>query len=202
VEWARSFTDAGVSGLQLAYPYFVGNGPTVGGYEGTARVSSFNLVVAPNGDAIVTGLMTESVAFGDPPLSSGSQDLFFARFDAGGDHVWSRTAGGPVFYSPPAMSVTPGGEIVSAAFSAPIPGAPQGSIDFGGGPLAPGVAVARLAQDGAHLASTVLPADALGSAWLTTGAAGGQVCVTGNVTSPITISGKSGAGMFVGCFPL
>jgi hypothetical protein len=201
-QWVRSFSDTTNGGWIPAYSYFYGAGSLVAGVQLAPNATAFELGVAPNDDAVVTGLMSESVAFGDPPTTAPEPlTVFYAAFNTEGEHVWSRTAGGPVPNIPPAIAITPWGELLTAAFAQDIPGGPSGTLDFGGGPLPFGVGVGHLAGDGSHIASLGLPATWIDS-WLAVGAAPGGVCVTGKAFEPIQIGGDSSTGMFLACFLL
>ena len=102
-----------------------------------------NLVLAARG--------TSSIDFGGGPLqSAGAYDLFLARFDPAGKHLWSRRFGDGAnqFDDGYALAVDPAGQIAVA-------GDFQGTIDLGGGPLiAKNIGdpfLARFAPDGQHL---------------------------------------------------
>jgi len=50
--------------------------------------------VAPNGDVIVAGEFFGSVDFGGGALNTaGNSDIAVARFDASGNHLWSKRFG-------------------------------------------------------------------------------------------------------------
>jgi len=82
-----------------------------------------NLVLAARG--------TSSIDFGGGALqSAGAYDLFLARFDPAGKHLWSKRFGDGAnqFDDGYALAVDPTGQIALA-------GDFQGTVDFGGGPL-------------------------------------------------------------------
>jgi hypothetical protein len=86
---------------------------------------------------------------GSPMASAGGHDLFLARFDADGRHLWSRSLGGEEDrQSSLALARAPDGGVV-------IGGEMDGTIDFGHGPVTAAGSdegfVARYAADGEHL---------------------------------------------------
>ena len=101
------------------------------------------------GNVVLVGSFSGSVDFGGGPLkSAGTVDVFIAKLDAGGAHLWSKSFGdvGPQF----ANSVA-----VDGAGNAVVVGHFSGSVDFGGGPLvgtgSDDAFIAKLDAGGAHL---------------------------------------------------
>jgi hypothetical protein len=85
--------------------------------------------VDATGAAVVTGYYRGSVDFGGGPLaSSGISDVFIAKIDGAGKHVWSRRAGGTGDDRAWAVATDHAGNVVVAGFF-------SDTIDFGGGPL-------------------------------------------------------------------
>lgn len=80
-----------------------------------------------NGDIVATGYFPDTIDFGGGPLpSTGSTDFFVARFDALGNHLWSKRFGD--------MQSQTGNDIaVDAQGRIYVVGEMQGSIDFGDG---------------------------------------------------------------------
>ena len=81
------------------------------------------------GNVYVTGSFSGTIDFGGGALTSaGGTDVFVAKLDKDGNHVWSRQFGDASAQSGKAVAVDKGGNVVVA-------GEVAGSIDFGGGPL-------------------------------------------------------------------
>lgn len=100
------------------------------------------------GDVFLAGGLVGSVDFGGGSrTSAGSSDVFAARFDAAGSHLWSARFGDAGYQGAEAIAV-------DAAGNAVITGALQSSANFGGGDSAGAggddLFVARFATDGAH----------------------------------------------------
>jgi hypothetical protein len=111
------------------------------------------------GNTVVTGTFRETINFGGPMLTSaGSEDIFVAKLNALGGHVWSKSFGDSSSQTPYAMAVSPGSNRVV------LTGVYDGQIDFGGGPLPTAVGVetifvASLNNDGSHHFSKSFPQD-------------------------------------------
>jgi hypothetical protein len=117
-------------------------------------------VAIDSGDNVVTvGTLTGSVSFGGELLeSAGGKDIFVAKLDASGEHLFSRRFGdaGPLQYAE-AVAITRDDDIL-------VSGVSDGVIDFGGGPISVPVGacpaetwceqagfVAKLDPSGSHL---------------------------------------------------
>ena len=97
--------------------------------------------MAPNGDVIVAGEFFGSVDFGGGALNTaGNSDIAVARFDASGNHLWSKRFGD--FNE---QRVT--GIAVDDSGNPWLTGYFVGGLDFGSFD----VFVAKLAGDGTHL---------------------------------------------------
>jgi hypothetical protein len=101
------------------------------------------------GNVVIAGLFWGTVDFGGGPLtSSGDWDLYVAKFDAAGNHLWSRRFGDASGQLARAMCLDPQGNILFAGHF-------YGSVDFGGGPITSAgdadVFVAKLDPDGHHI---------------------------------------------------
>ncbi|WP_437937630.1 nucleotide-binding protein [Sorangium sp. So ce341] len=89
--------------------------------EGLAVDGAGNIVLA--GFSLGAGL-----DFGGRPLpSAGSSDIFVAKLDPDGHHVWSRSYGDPGSQNASAVAVDPWGNVL-------VTGGFAGSVNFGGGP--------------------------------------------------------------------
>jgi len=91
--------------------------------------AAFGSAVDVSGNIFITGLLKGSTSFGGPMLGSmGSGDVFLAKFDAGGNHLWSRRFGDASGQHGCGVEVDgAGGAIAWGGF--------KGSVDFGGGLL-------------------------------------------------------------------
>jgi hypothetical protein len=81
------------------------------------------------GNVFVTGIINGTVDFGGGPLVVVTQtDVFLAKFDTGGSHLWSQRFGdfGPDFGN--ALAIDNLGNVI-------ITGGFQNTVDFGGGPF-------------------------------------------------------------------
>ncbi len=81
------------------------------------------------GNVIVTGELSGTADFGGGPLTSaGGVDVFVAKFDASGNHLWSKRYGAASDQLCNSVDVDGSGNIF-------ITGELNGTTDFGGGPL-------------------------------------------------------------------
>jgi hypothetical protein len=115
------------------------------GGEGNDQIR--RMAVDGNGNIFVLGTFQDSLDLGGGKLTSaGVNDLFLARFDASGRHVWSKRIGN-------AFNEVAGGIAVDRAGNLIVTGSYDKDLDFLGTPLlAAGesdVFVARLTADGA-----------------------------------------------------
>jgi hypothetical protein len=138
------------SGAPSAYPYgvlvaFGPGGDYLFGKALPAQVEAF--AVDASGSMVLAGHFGGTVDFGGGPLvgSADSLDVWIAKLDAAGQHVWSRWYAGSAIVS--ALELGPGGEILLTARTA-------ATVDFGGGPLGgagTSLIVAKLDPEGGHL---------------------------------------------------
>jgi hypothetical protein len=79
------------------------------------------------GDIYAVGDLFGPVDFGGGPIASGAGGMFVVKLDAGGKHLWSKAF----------ASVA--GDVATVGMKAVVITGPtgSGSVDFGGGPLAP-----------------------------------------------------------------
>jgi hypothetical protein len=101
------------------------------------------------GNALLMGWFTTQVNFGGGPLvSAGWADVFVAKLDPDGNHLWSKRFGDGAGQFGRAIAVDRRDHVI-------LNGQVSGSIDLGGGPLASvgsyDVFVAKLDPDGNHL---------------------------------------------------
>ena len=81
-----------------------------------------------SGNVLIAGLFRETVDFGGGPLTATLGDMFIAKYDASGTHVWSGRAGGSSTDEAKSVAVEPSGNALTTGFFYYI-------ADFGGGPL-------------------------------------------------------------------
>ncbi len=88
-----------------------------------------SVAIGPANTIIVAGWFLGTVNFGGSNLtSSGGVDIFVAKFDADGDHVWSKKFGGLEDQRLESVAVDGSGNVV-------VTGYYDGTVDFGGGQL-------------------------------------------------------------------
>ncbi len=98
---------------------------------GVATSSDQGLAVATasNGDVVLCGFFNGTVNFGGQPLSAaGGNDIYVARFDANGNHAWSRRYGDTADQRCTALEVDAAGQVYFG-------GSMAGTVNFGGGDL-------------------------------------------------------------------
>jgi hypothetical protein len=103
-----------------------------------------------SGNVVLIGELNGSADFGGGALTStADNDLFVAKFDLNGAHLWSKRfddAG-----VPGRLAIDPSGAIM-------LTGSSQSALDFGGGSLpGPGGFLVELAPDGSHVWSRRFP---------------------------------------------
>jgi hypothetical protein len=82
-----------------------------------------------SGNVLITGLYYSTINFGGGVLtSSGSADVFVAKFTAAGAHAWSRTCGGTSYDSGRAVAADPSGNVL-------VGGSFSDEASFGGAPM-------------------------------------------------------------------
>lgn len=118
-------------------------------FGGTADDYGNAVAVDAGGAITLAGYFRNTADFGGGALASaGGQDAFVARFSPAGAHQWSRRVGAAGDDSARGVTFTTAGDVL-------VTGAFQGSVDFGGGPLASVGSgdqfVARYGPTGAHV---------------------------------------------------
>lgn len=118
-------------------------------FGGTSDQSITGVAVDGGGNVVITGSFAGSVDFGGGTLTSaGGLDAFVARFDALGNHLWSRTFGDASAQAGNGVAVDGSGDVFLTGYF-------EGTVSFGGGALASAgtqdVFVVRLDADGNHV---------------------------------------------------
>lgn len=163
VTWAKSFGDA--SG-QFAW----------------------SLAADGAGNTVIAGDLDGTIDFGGGALTGlGGTDVFLAKLDAGGNHVWSKQFGNAVLQSGQGVAIGPNGEVAITGFF-------QGTVNFGGGNLATAgltdIFVAKFDAAGNHVWSKKFGSssdDQLGLAVAVDSV--GAVIITGSFTGSINFGG-------------
>ncbi len=79
-------------------------------------------------NVLVTGFFRGTVDFGGGALTSAGWDIFVAKYDAAGAHLWSQRFGDTDLDGGGAIAVDGAGDVL-------VTGRFRGRVDFGGGPL-------------------------------------------------------------------
>ncbi|WP_437289175.1 nucleotide-binding protein [Sorangium sp. So ce406] len=98
-------------------------------FPGEGNQFAMAIEADPSGDVVVAGRAFGSVDFGGGELASrGSDDVFVARLDRDGEHLWSRIIGGTGADRCDRIAIGPSGDVLVA-------GGFHGDVDFGAGAL-------------------------------------------------------------------
>ena len=111
-----------------------------------------SVAVDDSGNALLTGYFWGMVDFGGGPLAStGQSDVFVAKLDANGNHLWSKRFGDAAFQVGASVAVDGSDNVLLTGFFG-------GTVDFGAGPLTSAgldqsadIFVAKLDPTGGHL---------------------------------------------------
>jgi hypothetical protein len=99
-------------------------------FGGTSYDAGQSLAVDSNGNVVVTGYFSGTIDLGGGPLSSaGGTDVFLAKLDPDGKHIWSKRFGDAMFQGGQSVAVGGAGDVF-------VTGNFKGTIDFGGDVLA------------------------------------------------------------------
>ncbi len=117
--------------------------------------SGYAIAVDGARNVLVTGWFQGTVDFGGGPLTNAggfdSFDIFVAKYDAAGAHLWSQSFGDTDSDRGSAIAVDADDNVL-------VTGRFQGTVDFGGGPLTSAgstdIFVTKFDAAGAHLFST------------------------------------------------
>ncbi len=123
-------TSAGAADVFLAKLTSAGGHVWSRHYGGTSSDIGEGLAVDPNGNVAVAGYFQGSADFGGGAIASaGANDVFAARYDGNGSHIWSRGWGGTSDDRSTGVAVDNLGNVV-------VTGNFLGAVDFGGGSIA------------------------------------------------------------------
>jgi hypothetical protein len=125
-----ALTCAGLRDIYVAKYDAAGNHQWSRGFGSIGYDEAWSVAVDRSNNVIVTGLFGRTVDFGGGPLTSaGEDDIFVAKYDGAGNHLWSRRYG--------SRDDDVGWDIaVDWADNILLTGAIEGTVDLGGGPLA------------------------------------------------------------------
>ncbi len=106
----------------------------------------YEVAVDSAGDVLIVGYFEGSIDLGGGVLTSaGGSDMFVAKLDGSGAHLWSKRFGGPI-------DDRGFGVAVDASDNVLLTGKSGSNVDFGGGPLAGlGAHVIKLDTNGEHV---------------------------------------------------
>ena len=147
------------------------------------------VAVDASGNAAITGAFGGTINFGGAVLTTaGSNDIFLAKLDAAGNHIFSKNFGNNSNQYGNSVAFTPAGEIV-------ITGYLGGAVDFGGGLLTSAgstdMFVAKFAADGTHQWSKIAGNSLAQIATSVAVQPAGDIIVTGNFAGQIDFGATS-----------
>jgi FlgD Ig-like domain len=173
------------------------------GFGGDGADIANTVVVDGAGNIVVSGQFTNTANFGGANLvSAGNTDIFLAKYDANGVHLWSKRFGGTGNDRTIELAVDGADNII-------ISGPFFNTVDFGGGPLVSAgssdMFLAKFDASGAHLFSKRFGGTSVDSGWGVATDAAGNIGVCAYFTGTINLGGGnlvSGGGndMVVGKF--
>jgi len=110
---------------------------------------AYSVSTDASSNVILGGNIEGTVDFGGGPLAGfGGSDVFLAKLDAAGNHVWSDRYGDASTYASGTAATDASGNVV-------VTGSVQGAIDFGGGTLPTAgqsdIFLAKISSGGFHL---------------------------------------------------
>lgn len=151
---------------------------------GTADVRG---ALAPDGSARLSGYFDRTIDLGGGPLTSqGYSDIFVAKLDAAGEHLWSTAYGGTGYDRGRAIAVTPSGDSV-------LTGSIAREVDLGAGTTMPKETgsndpfVLRLDAAGEHVWSRRFPGEGGASAHDIAVDSEGGVLLTGRFSNRVDL---------------
>ena len=158
-------------------------------FGSTGSDSGTAVAVDSNGNVIITGLFHGTVNFGGTALTSaGANDIFVAKYDSDGNHLWSRRYGTTTDDYSYALAVDGSGNVI-------LTGVFAGTVNFGGGPLTSAggydIFVASYDPDGAHRWSQRFGSTSNDYGYGVAADAIGNVAVTGYFAGTVNFGGTA-----------
>ena len=148
--------------------------------------NGYSAAIDASGNVYITGRLSGTTDFGGGPLTSLGYDVFIAKFDANGKHIWSKRFGDGDNQVGLSIAVDGSGKVA-------ITGEFSGTVDFGGGPFTytgyTDAFVAKFDTNGNHLWSKQLGAYYSDSGTMVATDALGNVVVTGYVNGTVDLGG-------------
>jgi hypothetical protein len=123
------------------------------GFGDSGGQAAYGAAVDPSGNVFITGTYDGTIDFGGGPMTYvGYADIFLAKFDTNGNHLWSQSYGDVNHQEAIDLATDSAGNIL-------VTGRNSGTVNFGGGPLTSAgsydIILAKLAPNGTHLWSTI-----------------------------------------------
>jgi hypothetical protein len=151
--------------------------------------SANGVALDSSGNIIVTGDFKGVLNFGGDPLGTmGAEDIFVAKLDSSGKHVWSKRFGDAGFQAGRGVTADSSGNITLLS-------SVEGSTTFGGGLLvsagATDVALTKLNPGGNHLYSKIFGGAGVDTAGEIASDSKGNIVLTGSFSGNITFGGAS-----------
>jgi hypothetical protein len=103
-----------------------GNQAWARSFGSTSQDIATGVAVDGSGNVVVSGYYAGAVDFGGGALTSVAIDVFVAKYDSAGSHLWSRRFGGTDIQMSDAVAAAPSGDVTVAGFF-------NAGIDFGTG---------------------------------------------------------------------
>ncbi|MGK3960038.1 SBBP repeat-containing protein [Sorangium sp. So ce118] len=179
--------NAGESAAALAKVDPAGNHLWSKRFGGQSSNASFAVAVDPWSDVLLGGIFKSNIDFGGGVFTSaGDTDIFMAKFDSDGNHIWSRRFGGvgtDFIY----------GVAVDAAGNVLITGGFSSTVNFGGGPLTSAdgedLFVAKFTSAGTHVWSKSFTNVGFARGFQIAVDAAGDALITGHCVNTVNFDG-------------
>jgi hypothetical protein len=158
-------------------------------FGGVAYDAGHSVASDAEGNVVLTGFFEGSADFGGGALTSaGKSDVFVARFDANGSHLWSRAFGATASDRGRDVAVDAKGFVVlTGDFQGRISfGAADDTLSSGGGP---DIYLVKLAPDGSHCWSKSFPAPAVQQGHSLAVDSAGRIALTGQFRGTLDFGG-------------
>jgi hypothetical protein len=145
------------------------------------------VTVDGSNDVLTTGYFKNSIDFGGGPLNSaGSDDIYIAKLDSAGDHIWSHSFGDTSMDWGNGIAVDYAGNVLVTGFF-------TNTVDFGGGPRtsagAEDIFLAKFDAEGNHIWSQRFGGSGGDGAWSVAADGAGAVIITGVFTDTVDFGG-------------
>jgi hypothetical protein len=156
-------------------------------FGSTSYDEGWSVATDTSGNVLVTGFFSGTVDFGGGNLvSAGAEDIFLAKYDASGNHLWSRRFGSTASDHGRSVAVDGSGNVF-------VTGLFQGTVDFGGGILTgagqPDIFIAKYDANGNHLWSRRFGSGNEDVGWSVVADDSGNVFVTGYFSGTVDFGG-------------